>query len=128
MEDENDEVGKGVFRVRYDGRFLRGCLRGKYDRSSGEYSGNRWAVVIARAYRVGDLRDRGVRVEKRGGKTMKRLIDLDEALRGLDGMFPAEQKDEYQKGIAVGLALARVRLLSLQTVEVEEQEVQDDSD
>lgn len=59
---------------------------------------------------------------------MKRLIDLDEALRGLDGLFPAEQKDEYQKGIAAGLALARVRLLSLQTVEVEEQEAQDDSD
>lgn len=32
------------------------------------------------------------------------------------------------KGIAAGLALAKVRLLSLQTVEVEEQEAQDDSD
>lgn len=45
-------------------------MRGKYDRSSGEYSGNRWAVVIARAYRVGDLRDRGVRIEKCGGRKM----------------------------------------------------------
>lgn len=53
---------------------------------------------------------------------MKRLIDLDEALRGLDGMFPAEAKSEYQQGIASGLALAKVRLLSLPTVEVEEQE------
>ena len=59
---------------------------------------------------------------------MKRLIDLYEALRGLDGMFPAETKSEYQQGIASGLALARVRLLSLPVVEVEEQEAQDDSD
>lgn len=59
---------------------------------------------------------------------MKRLIDLDEALRGLDGMYPAKRNDEYQEGIAAGLALAKVRLLSLQTVEVEEQEAQDDSD
>lgn len=53
---------------------------------------------------------------------MKRLIDLDEALRGLDGMFPAETKSEYQQGIASGLALAKVRILSLPVVEVEEQE------
>lgn len=51
---------------------------------------------------------------------MKRLIDLYEALRGLDGMLPAKDDNEYRSGIAAGLALAKVRLLSLQTVEVEE--------
>lgn len=52
---------------------------------------------------------------------MKRLIDLDEALRELDGILPAEAKSEYQHGIATGLALAKVWLLSLPVVEVEEQ-------
>lgn len=59
---------------------------------------------------------------------MKRLIDLDEALRGLDGMFPAEAKSEYQQGIATGLALAKVRLLSLpSTEEITEQELIDEA-
>ncbi len=53
---------------------------------------------------------------------MKRLIDLDEALRGLDGMLPAKDDNEFRGGIAAGLALAKVRLLSLPVVEVEEQE------
>lgn len=47
---------------------------------------------------------------------MKRLIDLDEALRGLDGMFPAEAKSEYQQGIASGLALAKARIVSMPPV------------
>lgn len=51
---------------------------------------------------------------------MKRLIDLDEALRGLDGMLPAKDDNEFRGGIAAGIALAKVRLLSLPTVEIEE--------
>lgn len=59
---------------------------------------------------------------------MKRLIDLYEALRGLDGMFPAETKSEYQHGIASGIALARVRLLSMPSAEkITEQELIDEA-
>lgn len=59
---------------------------------------------------------------------MKRLIDLDEALRGLDGMFPAEVKSEYQQGIASGLALAKVRIVSMPSVEkITEQELIDEA-
>ena len=43
-------------------------------------------------------------------------ISKEAALQGLDGLFPAEQKDEYQKGIAAGLALAKVRIASLPSV------------
>lgn len=44
---------------------------------------------------------------------MRDLIYREDVLRGLDGMFPAETKSEYQQGIASGLALAKVRLLSM---------------
>ena len=41
---------------------------------------------------------------------MSDLIDRDTVLRVIDGMFPAETKSEYQKGIAAGLALAKLRI------------------
>lgn len=50
----------------------------------------------------------------------RKLIDLNEALRGLDGMLPAKDDNEFRGGIAAGIALAKVRLLSLPVVEVEE--------
>lgn len=55
-------------------------------------------------------------------------ISKEAALQGLDGLFPAEQKDEYQKGIAAGLALARARLLSMPSAEkITEQELIDEA-
>lgn len=48
---------------------------------------------------------------------MRDLIYREDVLRGLDGMFPAEAKSEYQHGIATGLALARVRIVSMPSVE-----------
>lgn len=50
---------------------------------------------------------------------MRDLIYREDVLRGLDGMFPAEAKSEYQQGIASGLALAKVRIVSMPSVRQE---------
>lgn len=50
---------------------------------------------------------------------MRDLIYREDVLRGLDGMYPAKRNDEYQEGIAAGLALAKVRIVSMPSVRQE---------
>jgi len=59
---------------------------------------------------------------------MRDLIDKEAVLRGLDGMLPAKRDDEYQGGIAAGLALAKVRIVSMPSAEkITEQELIDEA-
>ena len=48
-----------------------------------------------------------------------RIIDADESLKRINNIFPRRIESDYQKGIAVGMAMAKVAINEQPTVDVE---------
>lgn len=49
-----------------------------------------------------------------------RLIDADESLKRINDIFPRRTESDYQKGIAVGMAMAKVAIHEQPTVDAVE--------
>lgn len=48
-----------------------------------------------------------------------RLIDADESLKRINDIFPRRTESDYQKGIAVGMAMAKVAINEQPTIDAE---------
>ena len=58
-------------------------------------------------------------VQEQKGEQM-RLIKADDSLKRINAMFPRRTESDYQKGIAVGMALAKVAINEQPTVDAVE--------